>query len=322
MELILRPKIIWITWEKQRRNEGLSRGVGAKLYELLSDKGKLFRYLNLAKLTLKIIYKERPDVVVAQNPSIILALLVVLNKKIFRYKAVIDAHNSGIFPYQSKSKLLNGLSRFIQKKACLTVVTNQNLCTHVNNNRGKGFVLPDRIPTPPNPKKIFLEGDNKIVFICTYSSDEPYMEVIKAAKHLGNEYKIYFTGNYIGKVDVNLLPANVALLGYLPEESYWDLLNSSDVIMDLTSREDCLVCGAYEAIALNKPLILSNTSINRDFFNIGCVYVDSNYQSIYAGILEIFSKYRQYHNQIDTLKKLLEEEWERKRVDFLKELIF
>lgn len=313
-------KIIWITWEKQRRNEGLSIGVGAKLYELISDKNRFFRYLDLAKLTFKIICETRPNTVVAQNPSMVLSLLIVMNKRIFKYKAIIDAHNSGIFPYESRSKILNVLAKFIQRKACLTVVTNKNLCLNVESNGGRGFILPDRIPIPPNPKQILLEGDMKIVFICTYSSDEPYMEVIKAAKYLGDEYKIYVTGNSKGKVDLETLPGNVILLGYLSEEAYWDTLNSVDAIMDLTTRDDCLVCGAYEGVSLKKPLILSNTSINRDFFDIGCVYVDSNYQSIRDGILECFSKYREHQNQIVFLKNKLEEGWEQKRLEFLKEL--
>lgn len=313
-------KIIWITWERQRRNEGLSSGVGAKFYELLSDKNAGLRYLVLARLTIKIINNDRPDVVVAQNPSIILSILIVMLKRIFKYKAVIDAHNCGIFPYESRYRLLNFLSKFIQRNACLTIVTNQNLCLHVEKNGGNGFVLPDRIPTPPTPKNIFLDGDKKIVFICTYSRDEPYLEVIEAAKYLGDEYRIYFTGNFKGKVDLEKLPKNIELLGYLSEEAYWDTLNSADAIMDLTTRDDCLVCGAYEGLSLEKPLILSDTSVNRDYFSIGCVYVDANYRSICEGICECFSKYREHQEQIATLKQVLEGEWDHKREEYCRQL--
>lgn len=314
-------KKIWITWEKQRRNEGISSGIDAELFELRSSRKGLLRYYELTGITYGIIRKSAPDIIFAQNPSIVLALFVVLCSRLFRYRAIIDAHNSGIFPYDSRYALLNLLSRYIQRHAYMTIVTNSNLCQHVEENGGKGFVLPDHIPTPPEPERKVLEGDKKIVVICTYSSDEPYMEVINAAKHLGSEYKIYYTGNYNGKVDPATLPGNVVLLGYLSEKAYWDTLYSADAIMDLTTRENCLVCGAYEGISLNKPLILSNTAVNRDFFHRGCVYVDADYQSIRDGILECFSHHQEYQNQIVTLKKELQEEWEQKRLELLRELV-
>lgn len=314
-------KIIWITWERQRRNEGISSGIGAKLYELISDKKGINRYYDLSKETIKIIRNEKPDIVVAQNPSIVLATLIVIFKKTFRYKAIVDAHNSGIFPCESQSPILNVISKLLQKKACLTIVTNKNLCRHVEQNGGKGFVLPDRIPVISNVKQINLDGDRKIVFICSYSSDEPYLEVINAAIKLGNEYRIYFTGNYKGKIDADTLPANVVLLGFLPEDIYLATLNSADAIMDLTTRENCLVCGAYEGISLNKPMILSNTQINLEFFNIGCVYVNADSESIKNGILQCFSNYVDYQLGVIELKNNLESEWEHKKNLLVNEML-
>jgi len=302
-------KVVWITWEKQRRNHGISSAIKAELVELISTKKRLIRYVELTLKTIDVIRAKKPDVVIAQNPSIVLAFIIVIMKRIFNFKAVIDAHNSGIYPREGNFVLLNFIAKYLQKNADVTIVTNHNLLDHVIENGGNGFILPDKIPTP-KPQKIHLEGLRKIVFICTFSSDEPYLAVIEAGKLLTNEFIIYITGNYHGKLNPNIIiPKQIKLTGYLPENEYWNLLYSADVIMDLTTRENCLVCGAYEGLSLEKPLILSNTNINKEYFNLGCIYVDSDSNSIFKGIVESSEKIDLNIQNIKLLKNKLEQSW-------------
>lgn len=310
-------RIVWITWEKQRRNAGIAAAINAELFELLSEKNRFVRYIELTRLTIDVIKINKPDAVIAQNPSIVLAMLIVLMKRIFKYKAIIDAHNSGIFPAEGKFIIANLLAKYLQRNADLTIVTNHNLLDYVIGNGGNGFILPDKIPTP-KPQKTLLEGLKKIVFICTFSCDEPYLSVIESGKLLSSEYRIYITGKYKGKLKPDIkLPDQIKLTGYLPENEYWNLLYSADVIMDLTTREDCLVCGAYEGLALEKPLILSNTKVNKEFFDSGCVYVDSNSNSILDGIHKSFDNIDNNLRSIKLLKNRLEKNWNARIRDLL-----
>ncbi|WP_136514442.1 glycosyltransferase family protein [Geomonas edaphica] len=311
---------IWFTWEKQRRNSGIAAAIGARLCELISDRSRLLRYLFLGRETLSLIKSLKPQVVVAQNPSIVLATLAVGFRRPMGYTAVIDAHNSGIFPSDSKTSLLRRLSILLQRHADLTIVTNRYLARHVEDNGGRAFVLPDRLPKAQPPNGFKLRGDKKVLFICTFSSDEPFEEVFTAAGGLDESYTIFVTGKYQGKVDREKLSQRVVLLGYLSEEDYWGALHSADVVMDLTTREDCLVCGAYEGISVAKPLVLSDTRINREYFDKGCVYVAPASESIREGVVAIFENVDRQRDEILRLKGALEREWDARCQELLREL--
>jgi glycosyltransferase involved in cell wall biosynthesis len=89
---------------------------------------------------------------------------------------------------------------------------------------------------------------------------------------------IYISGNpksHIEKIKAEI-PDNVVPMGYLPEEEYLRMMSSCDLILDLTTREDCLVCGAYEALGMGKPMLLSDTAVNREYFRKGVLYTDNS----------------------------------------------
>lgn len=301
---------IWITWEKQRRNEGISAELGFQLHEIESAAKGVRRYLECIRNTIGIIHRSKPACVAVQNPSIVLALLAVILKWSYRYTLVVDAHNAGIYPLEGRSAPLLYLSRFIQKSATHTIVTNENLKKTVELNGGVAYILPDKIPTPPDLFPFERKSRYCICFICTFAQDEPYREVIAAAALIPADITIMITGNFKNRVNPVGLPKNVLLLGYLPEEDYWAALGASDLVMDLTTRDDCLVCGAYEGVALCKPLILSDSEVSRNYFYKGCVYVDSTPESIANGIRSAVKNSAQLKNDAADLKDELEKSWE------------
>jgi len=301
---------IWITWENQGRNKGISIALGWPLYMIIYNKQRIIRYVLSSFKTLFVILKERPQVVVAQNPSIVLSGFVLLLKNFFGYAVIIDAHNSGIFPMEGRSKLLLILSKLIQRIADLTLVTNDKIKSVVESNRGSAFILPDKIPVVSEYCDFPLSGNINIAYICTYSDDEPFNEVIKAAYELPGNIILYFTGNYEGKIEIDSVPKNIKLLGFIHESEYWSLLSSVDFIMDLTTREGCLVCGAYEGIALLKPLILSDTEALKSYFDKGCIYVAPKAFSIANGIKRAIIEHSDLASNIKFLKREIENEWD------------
>jgi hypothetical protein len=302
-------KGIWITWEKQRRNIGISSALGWPLYEIVMDNRRLSRYAKSSIRTLAAIIGERPKFVAAQNPSIVLAFFVILLKRFFGYKVIIDAHYCGIYPLEGCCNLLMALSNWLQKKADLTLVTNEKMAAVVTMNKGNAFVLTDRIPSTPFIKKSRMGREFNIAYICTFAKDEPFDEVISAADKLDRGVFVYVTGKYPDDVASGSLPRNVKLVGYLSDIDYWSLLLSVDAIMDLTLRQDCLVCGAYEGVAVEKPLILSDTAALRAHFDKGCVYVLPSSDSIEAGIQTAIRERDILNSEISVLKKSLIQQW-------------
>jgi glycosyltransferase involved in cell wall biosynthesis len=304
-------KGIWITWEKQRRNEGISTALKWKLYEITYNDCRILRYVKSLYKTISILFKESPDIVVAQNPSIFLSASVILLKYAFRYKCLIDAHNAGLFPLDNKIRILNYLSKAIQRISDFTIVSNEGLAEIVRKNKGKAIVVPDKIPDPPRNMLVRdLRGKINFAFICSFSSDEPYEEAIEAARHIPENIVIYITGKYVGRVDPEKMPSNVKLVGFIPDNEYWSLISSVDGIIVLTIRENCLICGAYEAIALKKPMILSNTNAIKNYFSLGTVYTEPNSTDIQKAILTFIDNKDKLSIDVEKLEAKLKSEWE------------
>lgn len=308
---------IWITWENQRRNRELSRALNAKLFELEEIdriKNRLLKYLIGIGKVVRILRQEQPSLVFCQNPSLILATFLVTIRKFTRYHVVVDAHNAGLFPSEGRSKLLGLLSRYVQRNANLTIVTNRALKDHVEGNGGSAFILQDKIPDIPLQRGKVLGEQLNLLFICSYAEDEPYELVFEAARHLHGHAEIYVTGNYRKrKIEQSELPDNVKLLGFVPENEFVQLLNSVDATVDLTTRENCLVCGAYEAVAAQKPQILSDTRALREYFRSGAVYTAHSAEAIAEAVRMLIANKSQLEQEVRELKKLLQVEWEERR---------
>ena len=259
-------KTIFISWEKHLRTRTLCSKLDIELIEIIHKKNSILRYIYSTWDTYKAITKYRPSILLIQNPSAILAFISNLLKIIFKYKLYIDAHNEAVTPYVNNSFLFRWLCLFNIRKADLTIVTNINLAQIVKNKGGEALILPDIIPTPPiiqpKPNKY---PPYKVVLICTYAPDEPYEEVIEACTNLKN-VNLYITGKTPTRLKDKSTPPSLVFTGYLAEIEYWSLLFESHIIIDLTEMPDCLVCGAYESISIEKPLILSNNKASLSTF--------------------------------------------------------
>ncbi|MDP2644066.1 MAG: glycosyltransferase [Desulfobacterales bacterium] len=267
--------------------------------------------------TFFILCKERPDLLFVQNPSVILALFSVTMARLFTPLVVVDAHNEGIKPFYGRLNWLMFIYHAIQRKADLTIVTNHKLAREVYRNKGRPFVLEDKIPAFSAVERTTLAGRHNIVFICTFEKDEPYQAVIEAGRMMDPGINIYITGQYQkapGRI-IKTAPPNVVFSGFLSEQNYANLLYSCDAVVDLTLMQNCLVCGAYEAVALEKPLILSNTPALRSYFGPGAVFTENKAASIADAINHVLANKETLENQVKILKEKLQADWQEKWVD-------
>ena len=294
--------------------------LGVQLYELTLDLPRVLKHPCLLLWTVGTLIRLKPRGVIVQNPSLLLALLVVVLRYVLNYSVVVDAHNEAISPFQPKWKWIMRPSRYLQKVADLTIVTNHELADIVKRNYGRPFILQDKLPKFPYGTAPALRGSFNVVCICTFAKDEPVLEVVEAARRLDRDYAIYVTGNYRGngaRVTNLAIPPNVILTGYLPEDEYIALLRGADVILDLTYMDDCLVCGAYEAVALGKPMIVSDSKAAREYFYKGAVYVSNEPSAIAKAIQTICMDLARYESDVRELRRELEDRWAPKREEVL-----
>ena len=99
--------------------------------------------------------------------------------------------------------------------------------------------------------------------------------------------------------------------GRVPWERYDQLLRSVNGVIDLSTRERCLVCGAYEAVAAGKPMILSRTATLMGYFARGAVFTDNRVSdsphSIRQAILELRTREAELRAEVAILRRELTE---------------
>jgi glycosyltransferase involved in cell wall biosynthesis len=303
----------WITWEIQIRNRSMAALLAVPLYELIVNKHRLIRYPVLIYQTLRIIYKNNVRILFVQNPSIVLSMLAVVLRTFRDMKVIVDAHNSGVYPLENRSRFLSRAARFIARKADAIIVTNTYLANAVQSWGANPIIMPDPVPDlHPNTDK--ATGKPYLFFICTWAEDEPYLEVFQAATLIPQHIDIYITGNYNNKLtrqQLDNLPANIKLLGFVPEHDYIGYFSSCLIAIDLTTRDNCLVCGAYEALSLQKPCIVSDSQVNHEIFSTGFVYTKNNASAIASAIKDALDRLESLNTaitiQASTHKALIEE---------------
>jgi glycosyltransferase involved in cell wall biosynthesis len=320
--------IVWLTWESHRRTIVLSMALQVNLVILKHSGQHRLRCPELAVKTCGLLWSIDPDLIIVQNPSLILTLLCSLYKILFRKKLIVDRHTNfgfGRAPSLKKS-LLTKLSDFTLRQADLTIVTNDFLKTYVLSKLGNAFVLHDRIPELLQGEGFTVAGTRNIVFICTYAHDEPYENVIRAAAKLPEEVCLYITGNPLKAEFSEETKAildtkkNIHLTGFLDEQKYIDLLYASDVVMDLTTLDHCLVCGAYEALALRKPVVLSEKRANREYFGDIPVYVKNDPVDIAQGMAKALEHCEELSVDAERLKERLLSDWDRRFAELRKDV--
>jgi len=307
-------KVIWLAWQKHRRTQSICEYLDIPMYAETVSASRVVRYIKLTIRSLKIIHVESPRILIVQNPSIVLCFLTIILRPFYRYRLVVDAHNEGVLPYANKSKVFLLLTDFIVRNADYTIVTNRFLANLVKKKQGNPLVLPDRLPSlrqkacmtnfANSTKKIFL-------LICTHAKDEPVQQILDAVAHFTDEILLVVTGKAAPEIlgQYENIPDNVSFSGFLPDDEYLAALAGCDCVIDLTMMEYCLVCGAYEAVSVGKPMILSEDLACREIFSKGTIYTKPDTRAIIAALNEALLKLEYLAAEARELKDELEVVW-------------
>lgn len=313
---------VWVSWENHRRSQVLSNEFGCKYFPLVIEGKRYFRYPLLSVWTLYLIFKERPTHLFCQNPSVVLAALCAGLRPILGYKLIIDRHSNFKIDKRDSEALawrfFHALSDFSIRNSDLNIVTNAYLEQLVRNKDGNAVVLPDKIPDlgDNHKKPEFLDQcqTSKVVCVTMFDEDEPIRELIEAACYLQNEVTLFFTGNYRKMYTENqkceIEKSGVHFCGFVNESDYLGALLHADVIVVLTKKDYILNCGAYEALAMEKPLILSKTPTLTSYFGDGPIYVDPKDSKKISGAIKIALRNKKnIQNQVAMRKESLRKDW-------------
>ncbi len=318
-------KSVWISWEWQRRSVVLADEFSCELFIYNKKfKNKISRYFSSIVATYNFVKKRNPEIIFCQNPSLILAVFLCILKNYYKYKLIVDRHSNFMLGASDslKKRVFLLLSNYTIRSADVTIVTNRELIdNYINNAKGNGYILPDKIPNLKSIKQSVVDSSKKnVLFVTSFSVDEPISEFFQAIDNFDDNYFFYISGNYHNYKSIPLDGRNFKLTGFIGEEDYIALMSAVDVVVVLTKHDSTLTCGAYEAISLGKPMILSGTSAITAYFKKGAIYTDNSAESIRRSLIDVFCSYDALHRDVVALKYDLSQQWDtdfRRLVDSL-----
>jgi len=224
---------------------------------------------------------------------------------------LVDAH-SAAFTY--RLWLWPGwLVRWLARRAVTTLVTNEHFQQIIQGWGGHAFVLHDVPTTFPRAGAYPLRGEFNVVVINTFAPDEPLQAILETAAGC-QDVQFYVTGRKQNAPPgvFQQAPANVHFTDFLPNETYYALLDSAQTVLCLTTRNHTMQRGACEALWLGKPIITSNWPLLRDYFCQGTVHVDNTAAGIRAGVLEMKKNHARLAAEIQELQAARRQEWQAK----------
>ncbi len=300
----MKVKSVVLVWASHsRRAETLAAEMSGKISFQYESRVKGYwltplRYVVQGWKTWRLLEREQPEIIVVQAPPVFAALLVALwcklRGKIGHGKCqsvyAIDCH-SGTF-YSPRWSWTLPLQRFLSQRAAITIVASENALDILKSWDARGIFLVDGIPSlSPETGTVGSEGEARVAVISSFDYEEPVEEIFAAAR-LVPHVTFYLSGNaerILPKLQAQK-PENIILTGFLQDSHYSGLLKNVHGVIVLTKEPNVLNSGAYEALAMAKPIIVSDWPQMRRCFTRGFIYVKNTPVAIATGVKKMLDE--------------------------------
>ena len=299
--------IAWTTF--QRRQVSMADSVCFECVFLpIKAKSRIIKaltYISSLVKTVHLLHERRPETVWVQLPQVpaLWAALIYRALSPTGVKIVADCHNAQLRAPWSNFPL----AKWSLRRADAILVHNEAMLAQAEKlgwPMDKVLVLEDVPATgkdkPPTgiAAKHISAPKPWIVFPGSFAADEPIQEVLAAAR-IASECTFIITGRperaEQNGHNIDDLPKNVILPGFLSIELFDDLLREADVVTGLTREEGIQLSVCNEALGFGRPLVTSDTQILRKLFGEAAVLVETkNPTSIAAGCREALGHADEY----------------------------
>lgn len=274
----------------------------------------VLKYASQSVKTLRILFRERPGVVFVMTPPVVACLPAWIYARLTGTSYVIDAHTGAFLDTRWKPLLF--VHKWFSRAARTTIVTNEYM-QQVLRDWGASATLVRDVPVRfAEPAPATLDGECNMTLVATFTRDEPIELFFRAAAQLP-DIAFHVTGNY-RRADPKLLaarPANVRLTGFLPDADYVGLLLASDAVIALTTMDNTMQRGAYEAVYLGRPVVTSDFDLLRRHFCKGTVHVRNAVDDLVAGLRRMRAGRARFEAEIQELRRERLQDWNRVEAD-------
>jgi N-acetylglucosaminyldiphosphoundecaprenol N-acetyl-beta-D-mannosaminyltransferase len=238
----------------------------------LAKKNPLARYLLSTKQTIGFLRRSDYDVLIVTAPPVETAILCAVFRR--RTKPFILDSHPGAFGLGGnvRSARLQAIHRWLWTQASCVLVTTSELADKVRAGRGRALVFHEPPGSWQEDPQTLLAGEpgepttsRRVCVPFIFTRDEPVDILFAAARYLPDvEFRV--TGNPEWLPKEIEVPSNITLVGFLNSEQFLRELHSSDVVVVLSTEPQSVMRTAYEAIRLDRPMVVTDTKATREFF--------------------------------------------------------
>lgn len=268
-----------------------------------------WKYTYQAIATIVTLVRRRPRIVFVQSPPSFASVVVCLATAVLGGRFIVDAHSGALDTRVWTTPAL--LYRTVARRAAATIVTNEHHRDLITSQGGRAIIVRD-VPTAFELGEPPALGDGfHVMAVNTFAPDEPVGELFAAAADLP-DVTFHVTGNphrpsFVMPPET---PDNVHLTGFVPDDVYYALMDASDAVLCLTTRDHTMQRGACEALSMGVPIITSDTALLRTYFRMGTVHVRNDRDAIRAGVERMVAGHDRFSAEILQLQKLQRVEWD------------
>ncbi len=238
------------------------------------------RYLFLALKTFRVLRRERPNGVFAQNPPIFCPLVVIAARRATSFKLIVDHH--AVWSIKSirepiLSQIIAGLEKFVVKRADANITPNDNWTREFRTMGARNaFTYHDFLEKKTSDKKVSLSIKDRLpphrflVIAAHGGHPEELLEEEVAAVRGLSDYVLVITGrrDKIGQRLAKLnLSGNVVYAGYLDQADYESLKRDADVALSLSKEPNTVPHALHEFLSYGTPTVVLKDDLLRSIFD-------------------------------------------------------
>lgn len=285
-----RGKNVFISWTRGNpRTRDLGRRLPLDVVFVHSEGNLLVRYTRQVLGTWKALRTSAPHVIFIMLPPFPLLVTAWFYSKIHGSRLVADMHTGAFNDPRWKWSLPLTM---LLLRGQTAIVTNSFLSTLCREKKVNAEVLHDVIEERGSGN--VSRERNTVLCPVSYANDEPIDEILLAAG-LTPELKWILTGKAPSDVK-KAAPKNVTFTGFVTDAEFEALMESSELVLALTTRPHTMQRAGYEALSFGVPQVTSDFAVLREFLDTAALYTSPDAKNIADAVSTAFA-------QLETLVK-------------------
>lgn len=230
------------------------------------------RYLRAAQSTLRELSARNPSAIIVVAPPVFAPLVAWAWSRRKRCPLIIDFHTAAFHSRRWGWAL--PLTRFLALRSQAVSLHTAAMRDEAGHWGAKAFLLPDDLPDAALAEAVPRRGDRRRVVVAGALDDqEPVAETLLAAEALPDvEFLVTGAPTRLPSGMAERAPANVTFTGWLQYPRFLGELAAADLVVAFSLDSGIMNRVAFEAIALGRPLVLTDWPGLRERFGDSALY--------------------------------------------------